>query len=86
MNPMTIESRAVPGRGIGVAEPRFSDLLARVLWRLQTLGGFLRMPAPGVPEATLQLLRLAEAYEATQPSYAADLRAAAEMSRNSTPR
>jgi len=39
----------------------------------------LRMPAPGVPEATAQLLRMAEAYESTQPSYAADLRAAASM-------
>ena len=36
-------------------------------------------PSPGVPEATAQLLRLAESYEATQPSYAADLRAAASM-------
>jgi hypothetical protein len=40
------------------------------------------MPAPGVPEATAQLLRMAEAYEATQPSYAADLRAAASMARH----
>jgi hypothetical protein len=38
------------------------------------------MPAPAVPEAAAQLLRLAEAYDATQPSYAADLRAAALMS------
>ena len=42
-------------------------------------GDWLRMPAPAVPEASAQLLRLAEAYDATQPSYAADLRAAAWM-------
>ena len=46
---------------------------------LQRIGSLLRMPAPGVPEATAQLLRMAAAYEATQPSYAADLRAAASM-------
>ena len=45
-------------------------------------GDWLRMPAPGVPEATAQLLRMAEAYESTQPSYAADLRAAASMARH----
>jgi hypothetical protein len=46
---------------------------------MQRLGSFIRMPAPGVPEATAQLLRMAAAYETSQPSYAADLRAAASM-------
>ena len=46
---------------------------------LQSFGHAMRMPSPGVPEATAQLLRLAESYEATQPSYASDLRAAASM-------
>jgi hypothetical protein len=59
--------------------PRLADGLARGLLLLQSFGHVLRMPAPGVPEATAQLLRLAEAYESTQPSYAADLRAAASM-------
>ena len=58
---------------------RFSDWLARAILKLQSYGHLLRMPAPGVPEASAQLLRMAEAYEATQPSYAADLRAAASM-------
>ncbi len=46
---------------------------------MQRLGSLLRMPAPGVPEATAQLLRMAAAVESSQPSYAADLRAAASM-------
>ena len=59
--------------------PRFADGLARGMLLLQSFGHAMRMPSPGVPEATAQLLRLAESYEATQPSYAADLRAAASM-------
>ena len=59
--------------------PRLADGLARGMLLLQSFGHALRMPSPGVPEATAQLLRLAESYEATQPSYAADLRAAASM-------
>lgn len=47
---------------------------------MQRLGSLIRMPAPGVPEATAQLLRMAAAVESSQPSYAADLRAAASMS------
>lgn len=46
---------------------------------MQRLGSLIRMPAPGVPEATAQLLRMAAAVESSQPSYAADLRAAASM-------
>lgn len=41
------------------------------------IGSALYLRAPAVPEVRLELLRLAEAYEATQPSYAADLREAA---------
>jgi hypothetical protein len=51
---------------------------------VQRLGNLLRMPAPGVPEATAQLLRMAAAYETSQPSYAADLRAAASMAERET--
>ena len=53
-----------------------SDTFASLMKRL---GSLLRMPAPGVPEATAQLLRMAAAYETSQPSHAADLRAAASM-------
>jgi hypothetical protein len=67
--------------GLEGPAPRLADWLARVILQLQSSGDWLRMPAPGVPEATAQLLRMAEAYEATQPSYAADLRAAASMAR-----
>ncbi|HOY35417.1 MAG TPA: hypothetical protein PLX45_15490 [Piscinibacter sp.] len=59
--------------------PRLADGLARGMLLLQSFGHAMRMPSPGVPEATAQLLRLAESYEATQPSYASDLRAAASM-------
>lgn len=70
------------GQVVRVADmmaPKLADWLARAILKLQSYGHLLRMPAPGVPEATLQLLRMAEAYEATQPSYAADLRAAAML-------
>jgi len=51
-----------------------ADLLARAILKVQSFG---RAPVPTQSEASAQLLRLAEAYESTQPSYAADLRAAA---------
>lgn len=66
--------------GVEGPAPRFAEWLARAILELQSVGDWLRMPAPAVPEASAQLLRLAEAYDATQPSYAADLRAAALMS------
>jgi hypothetical protein len=55
------------------------DFLTSLMQRVRSFGSLLRMPAPGVPEATAELLRLAAAYESSQPSYAADLRAAASM-------
>jgi len=68
-------------RSADLLAPTLADWLARAILKLQSYGHLLRMPAPGVPEATAQLLRMAEAYESTQPSYAADLRAAASMGR-----
>ncbi len=65
---------------IARSAPVSTHLLSCLQSLARTLGQFVRMPAPGVPEATAELLRLAESYEATQPSYAADLRAAASMS------
>ena len=41
--------------GLEGPAPRLSDWLARVILQLQS-GDWLRMPAPGVPEATAQLL------------------------------
>jgi hypothetical protein len=61
------------------AESAASDFLTALGQRVQRISQWLSMPAPGVPEATAELLRLAAAYEASQPSYAADLRAAATM-------
>jgi hypothetical protein len=57
---------------------RVSDLLAALTYQpMQLLRAVLRAPAPLAPESAQQLLELADSYEATQPSYAADLRAAA---------
>lgn len=66
-----------PGRPV---DPAADDILAAVMQRVRRVSQWLRMPAPGVPEASAELLRMAAAYEASQPSYAADLRAAASMS------
>jgi hypothetical protein len=60
-----------------------TSLTDQILSTLEAAGRrlvqLMRMPAPGVPETTAALLRLAASYESTQPSYAADLRAAASM-------
>lgn len=53
-----------------------SDLIARVFVFVQSA---FSAPAPTTSEASAQLLKLADAYESTQPSYAADLRAAAAV-------
>ena len=58
-----------------------ANLIARAFLKVQSFGSTLHLTAPTVPEATAQLLRLADAYESTQPSYAADLRAAAAQAR-----
>lgn len=57
-----------------------ADSLSALMQRVRRVSEWLRMPAPGVPEASAELLRMAAAYEASQPSYAADLRAAASVS------
>lgn len=54
-----------------------SDALSRAFVRLQSFGQWLNAPQPTLPEASAELLRMAERYEDSQPSYAADLRAAA---------
>lgn len=53
-----------------------ADVIARGFVQLQSLFS-LGQAAPTPTEARAQLLRLADAYESSQPSYAADLRAAA---------
>ena len=81
MTSTTFDLRAASGRKNRPTTPTYlAGLIARVAHYSKVVGSFIRMPAPGVPEATAQLLRMAEAYESTQPSYAADLRAAASMS------
>lgn len=61
------------------AESMATDFLTALGQRVQRISHWLSMPAPGVPEATAELLRMAAAYDSSQPSYAADLRAAATM-------
>jgi hypothetical protein len=78
MTTITSSALRAPARS---SENSAGDLLRALL---QRIGSALRMPAPGVPEATAQLLRMAAAYESTQPSYAADLRAAASMAERET--
>ena len=80
MTSTTFDLRAASGRKNRPTPTYLAGLIARVAHYSKAVGRFIRMPAPGVPEATAQLLRMAEAYESTQPSYAADLRAAASMS------
>lgn len=53
-----------------------ADAIARGFVQLQSLFS-LAPEAPTPAEARAQLLRMADAYESSQPSYAADLRAAA---------
>lgn len=65
---------------LGRPELAAQDFLTSLMERVRRVSHWLRMPAPGVPEASAELLRLAALYEPTQPSYAADLRAAASMS------
>lgn len=68
MNTTTFEHRAL----------RVSDLLAALAHQpLQFLSDLFTPPAPTLAQSAQQLRDLAETYESTQPSYAADLRAAA---------
>lgn len=53
-----------------------ADTIARGFVRLQSLFSPAQA-APSADEARMQLLQLADSYESSQPSYAADLRAAA---------
>ena len=75
----TITTSALRASSGSPIESAASDVLASVMRSVRRVGSLLRMPSPGVPEATAKLLRMAAAYEASQPSYAADLRAAASM-------
>jgi hypothetical protein len=56
---------------------RLADWLATAIHRLQWAGGARREASPVGSRAAAELIARAEAYEATQPSFAADLRAAA---------
>ena len=67
MNTNTFELRAL----------RTSDTLAALTAALASFTKLFNTPATPATNAA-ELLRLADGYEATQPSFAADLRAAAE--------
>ena len=68
MNTNTFEMRAL----------RTSDTLAALTAAMASFAKLFNAPATAASTSTAELLRLADDYEATQPSYAADLRAAAE--------
>jgi hypothetical protein len=68
MNTHTFELRAL----------RVSDTLAAMTQPLMSIANIFSAPAPTTAASASELLRLADEYEATQSSYAADLRAAAE--------
>ncbi|KNZ31202.1 MAG: hypothetical protein AD742_18550 [Methylibium sp. NZG] len=63
-----------------LADPIGSSLtkaVTGILTGLKALDQKLRERPASLGEQTAELLRMADAYESTQPSYAADLRAAA---------
>lgn len=71
MNTMTLDAKPATRR----QGPALNDIAAALLRRLDALF------APRTAEAVAELHRLADAYQSTQPSYAADLRAAADAMR-----
>ena len=73
----TLKLRSVNG-AIEAPAPWFADALGALTVSVQKLMAALTRPAGPRPDASAELLRLAAAYESTQPSYAADLRAAAQ--------
>ena len=73
MNSNTLPRRAFADP-IGLS---LTKAVTAVLTGLNALDKKLRERPASLGEQTAELLRLADAYEATQPSYAADLRAAA---------
>jgi hypothetical protein len=80
MNSTTLELRAADGRAIRARAPApLARTLTHLTLRLKLLVRWLNQPTSNLPAAAAELLRQAEAYEATQPSYAADLRAAAHL-------
>jgi hypothetical protein len=60
---------------------RLADWIAPALARVQSLTTLMRSPEPALSGTVAEMLRLADEYEASQPSYAADLRAAARQTR-----
>lgn len=81
MNTTTL-NRSAASRS--VAEPiafALNKAMTHVLQGLTALDKKLRERPGSLNRNTADLLRLADAYESTQPSYAADLRAAAIIAR-----
>lgn len=81
MNTTTLQ-RSTASRS--VVEPiafALNKAMTHVLQGLNALDKKLRERPANLNRNTADLLRLADAYESTQPSYAADLRAAAIIAR-----
>lgn len=70
--------RAAPHRtGADPVSYAFNKVMTSLVLGLNALDRRLRERPARVEKEAAELLRLADSYEATQPSYAADLRAAA---------
>ena len=81
IHPPIIMLGGTPPAGRPFTAPAWAEWVASLTYRLlHRLGDDVRTPAPAAPVGAAELLRLADAYQATQPSYAADLRAAALQS------
>jgi hypothetical protein len=78
MNTTTFELRGTDGRALRATAPKpLARVTAALELQLKSLVRRLNQRTSNGPAAAAALLRQAEAYESTQPSYAADLRAAA---------
>jgi hypothetical protein len=81
---MTITTYEITAGGLARTESiatRLADWIAPALLRMQSLSSPRRNAEPTRSASAAELLRLADEYEASQPSYAADLRAAAGQAR-----
>ncbi len=77
MNTTTLERSSVSRSLADPIGASLTKVVTSLLTGLNALDKKLRERPASMGHQTAELLRLAEAYESTQPSYAADLRAAA---------
>ena len=81
MNTTTIAQHATSRAAVDAVNFALNKAMTHLLGGLNALDKKLRERPSSLNAQTAALLRLAEDYESTQPSYAADLRAAALSAR-----